>query len=156
VRVIAIDPGGITGYCYARIEKGYIVYHPFQVQDDVEDLWDRLFKFKPDCTVIEDFEFRSGQRRTGLDLFPVQLIGVVNLYHNKFAPQARLFVQKAATGKAYYTDQVLKRNGLYIRGCAHGMDASRHLLQWFTFGAGHKFQGRAPDFAKLALMSDFV
>jgi hypothetical protein len=155
MRVIAIDPGGVTGYCYARIENGCIEYAPFQMQDDVEDLWDRLYKFSPDHTIIEDFEFRGGARR-GLDLFPVQLIGVTYLYHNKFNPRARLHIQKAATGKAYYTDAVLKRNGLYVRGCAHGMDASRHLLQWFTFGYGHKYQGNAPDFAKLALPKDFI
>jgi hypothetical protein len=155
VRVISIDPGGVSGYCYARIKDGCIEYAPFQMQDDVEDLFERLTTFKPEHIIMEDFEFRGGARK-GLDLFPVQLIGVARLYYSMFSQVAHLHMQRAATGKSYYTDAVLRKNGLYVRGCQHGMDASRHLLQWFTFGYGHKYQGLAPDFAKLALIRDFA
>jgi hypothetical protein len=156
VRVLSIDPGGVSGYCYARIESGNIEYVPFQMQDDVDELWNRLFAFVPAHIIIEDFEFRAGQRKTGLDLFPVQLIGITRLYTLLTKVNCGLHIQKAATGKAYYTDAILKKNGLYVRGCAHGMDASRHLLQWFTFGYGHRYQGRSPDFAKLVLIDDFI
>jgi hypothetical protein len=155
MRVISIDPGGISGYCYARIEGGIISYAPFQVQDEVDDLWRRLHAFQPVHIVIEDFEFRGGARR-GLDLFPVQLIGVTRLYAYTGKLPCALHVQKAATGKAYYTDQVLKANDLYRRGCGHGMDAARHLLQWFTFGFGHQYQGQDRNFARLIAMESFT
>ena len=136
MRVIAIDPGRTTGYCYAAFKDDKLFYHPFQMTDDVDDLWHRLVKFKPVHIVIEDFEFRGGARK-GLDLYPVQLIGVVNLFHALSSNQ--LYVQKAATGKSYYSDNTLKKLDLYVRGIPHGMDASRHLLQWATFGPGYRF-----------------
>lgn len=152
MRVLSIDPGGTTGYCYAEIKDGKIGYHPFQMFDDVDDLYSRLEVFKPDFIIIEDFEFRGGARK-GLDLTPVQLIGVTRLYCLNSG--CKLFTQKASTGKAYYTDAALKSRGLYLRGCPHGMDASRHLLQWFTFGYGHQFQGQDNDFAELVAREAF-
>lgn len=147
-RVLAIDPGVTTGYCYAKIEGGKIKYHPFQIVDDVDDFWARLQKFDPSYIVMEDFEFRGGARK-GLDLFPVQMIGVARLYSLHPKTNCTLFIQKAATGKSYYSDAVLKQRNLYKRGNPHAMDASRHLLQWFTFGFGHKFQGQDHDFATM-------
>jgi len=164
MRVIAIDPGIMTGYCYAECKGNTpdgmeLVYHPFQINDDVDNLWQRLHLFRPHHIIIEDFEFRRGKMAAGgLELFPKELIGVVKLYslivfneEELESWKAKLFVQKAAQGKSYYTNPVLKANQLYVRGCEHGMDASRHLLQWFTFGYGNQFMGKQllPDFAKL-------
>jgi hypothetical protein len=154
-RVLSVDPGVTTGYCYGNVEGGKLTYYPFQIVDDVDDLWARLQKFDPKYIVIEDFEFRGGARK-GLNIFPVQLIGVARLYSLHPKTDCALFVQKAATGKGYYTDAILKQRGLYKRGLPHGMDASRHLLQWFTFGFGHKFQGQDQDFATLVPHEFFI
>jgi len=151
IKVIAIDPGGTTGYCYAEISEGeYCHYYPFQMVDDVEDLWDRLDRFAPRFIIMEDFEYRQ-RARAGLDLTPVKLIGVAQLYELKAPHQCALYLQKAATGKAYYRDPTLKQHGLYKRGVPHGMDASRHLLQWLTFGAGFRFMQdkQIKDFIKI-------
>lgn len=142
MRVISIDPGIMTGYCYAEIESQQLRYFPFQIVDEVDDLWRRLKEFGPRYIIIEDFEFRRGKRSAGgLELFPVQMIGVSRLYSLIANPNCACFVQKAAQGKAYYTDPVLKQLGLHKRGIPHGIDASRHLLQWYTFGAGYQFAG---------------
>ena len=135
MRVIAIDPGVTTGYCYAAIVDGVLLYCPFQAADDVEDFWERLAMFKPQHIIMEDFEFRGGARK-GLELFPVQLIGIANLYSMKTGKP--LYLQGAGDGKSYYTDNILKQRELYIRGIPHGMDASRHLLQWATFKRGYE------------------
>lgn len=137
MRIIAVDPGLTTGFCYAKIMENHLYYWPFQMVDDVEEFNDRLEKFNPDYIVMEDFEFR-GKARTGLVLFSVQLIGVAQLFVAK-APQVGFKLQKAAQGKSYYTDKMLKSLGLYVRGIPHGMDASRHLLHWSTFGPGYQF-----------------
>ena len=140
MRVISVDPGIMTGYCYAKFEDGIVQYHPFQIVEDVDDFWRRLAFFKPRYVVIEDFEFRRGKRAAGgLELFPVQMIGVARLYTMVARHQSAIFVQKAAQGKSYYTNEVLKQNDLYERGIPHAMDASRHLLQWAFFGAGFKY-----------------
>jgi len=136
-KILAIDPGVMTGYVYARItEDKQLECLPFQMMDEVDDLWRRLDEFKPNIIVMEDFEFR-GRASTGLNLFPVQLIGVVRLWEmTEPTGKLRVFMQKASFGKAYYTDKMLRSHGVYKRGIPHGMDALRHLLQWATFGAG--------------------
>jgi len=138
-KLLAIDPGVQTGYTYARItDDGYLGVLPFQAMDEVDDLWRRLFDFAPNIIVMEDFEVR-GKGVMGLNLFPVQMIGVVRLYEFlEPTGKLQLFMQKAATGKSYYTDHMLKQHKVYRRGCPHGMDALRHLLQWATFGAGYQ------------------
>jgi hypothetical protein len=151
VKIISIDPGVMTGYCYATLdEKEHVLkYHPFQIVDDVDDMWRRLHYFSPRFIIIEDFEFRRGKQATGgLVLFPVQMIGVARLFE-LVAPKCTTFLQKAAQGKAYYSDKTLKHLGLYKRGLPHAMDASRHLLQWCMFGYGNQFIGSSSteDFA---------
>lgn len=145
LKVIAIDPGVMTGYCFATIENGKLHYRTFQVMDEVDDLWTRLDSLKPRFIVCEDFDFRGGHQRaaTGINYFPIQLIGVARLYSLVADHQCACYLQKASTGKAYYTNPVLKAAGHLPRGMAtnveHGVDAMRHLFQWFTFGPGFKY-----------------
>jgi hypothetical protein len=154
MKILAIDPGEMTGYCYGDIDKEKLRYTPFQAVDDVDDLWQRLNRFDPKFIVIEDFEFRK-RARGGLNLFPVQFIGVARLWGQ--LNECRVFLQKAAQGKSYYTNEVLKKHGLYLRGMEHGMDASRHLLQWTTFGYGYQFMGKktTKEFVELIGLSNW-
>jgi hypothetical protein len=141
ILVMSCDPGVTSGYTYAELSPGeYCHYYPFQEMDDVSEFWDRLATFGPRYLIMEDFEFRR-KSRTGLNLFPVQLIGVAHLYEYRAKQQFALVLQKAAQGKSFYTDTQLKKFDLYKAGIPHGMDASRHLLQWLTFGAGYQFNG---------------
>jgi hypothetical protein len=143
--VIAIDPGRMTGYCQARIMDGKLHYLTHQQMDEVDDLWRRLQGLEPRYIVCEDFEFRGGHHRaaTGIEYFPIQLIGVARLYAEVADHQCACYLQKPAQGKAYYTNPVLKTQGYLKRGMAtsvpHGIDAMRHLFQWFTFGPGFQF-----------------
>jgi len=99
-------------------------------------LWDALELLKPDSLICESFEYRQNSR-AGLDLTPAHLIGVVKLYGDKH--DCRLFFQTAAKGKGYYTDSALKNALVFNSHFRHGRDAVRHLLTWFTFGAGYKY-----------------
>jgi hypothetical protein len=148
MKVMAIDPGKTTGYCYGQIYQDVLEYYPFQRIDEVDDLWEKLTTFQPRFIIIEDFEFRK-QSRAGLVLFSVELIGVTRLYSLIAQHQVTVFIQKAAEGKGYYRDETLKSKNLYKRGIPHAMDASRHLLQWYTFGYGYQFNNGQQDFAKL-------
>ncbi len=153
VRIIAVDPGIETGYCYARFDpQGYLMYFPFQMTEDVDDFWRRLNDFKPDIIVMEDFEFRGGHQKsaTKIEYFPLQLIGVARLYSlTETTGKCQIFLQKPGQGKGYYTDIMLKNRELYKRGKPHAMDASRHLLQWATFGPGYKYLTKDVSFATL-------
>ena len=140
MKIMAVDPGVMTGFTYANItEERKLVVYPFQMPDEVDDFWRRLHKFLPDIIVMEDFEFR-GKARTGLNLFPCQLIGVARLYELvEPTGKVQLHLQSAGVGKQYYTDVMLKSKGLYKRGIPHGMDSMRHLLQWATFRGGAQY-----------------
>lgn len=159
MRVIAIDPGVMSGYALGVIAKnGSLEYFPFQAVDDVDDLWARLKGFKPRYIVIESFEFRKGKKGFGgLNLFPVELIGVARLYSLEAEHQCAVYKQTPAQGKGYFTNPVLRANGLYKMKLEHGLDASRHLLQWCMFGAGNQFIGQqaAGEFARLAADQNF-
>lgn len=140
MKILAIDPGVTTGYCLGTLVEDAtrsLVLQPFQMVDDVDDIWDRLEKIQPRYIVCEDFEFRN-RARAGLVLFSVQAIGVVRLYELKAEHQTAVVMQKAAQGKSYYSDTQLKKLNLYKRGFPHAMDATRHLLQWITFGSGYQ------------------
>lgn len=147
MKLLAVDPGVTTGYCFATLHGGatadqiniQLDVKPEQHLDDVDECWDRIEKFDPRYIVCEDFEFRQGKQRTGLVLYSVQLIGIVNLYGAK-AENCAVTLQKASTGKGYYTNKVLKDYGVYKPGAAweHSMDATRHLLHWLTFGSGYQ------------------
>ena len=149
MRVISVDPGRTTGYCYATFDKGKLFFAPFQMVDDVDEFWDRLKAFWPKHIIMEDFQFRKGTRMSGgLDMFPMQLIGVARLFEMRH-PTIKLWMQTPSEGKSFYTDMTLKKLDLYQRGEEHGRDASRHLLQWATFGAGYKFSDGTRNFATL-------
>lgn len=145
VRIISIDPGRTTGYtyCILNTDSKVLAYYPFQAIDDVDDLWARLEAFKPDHIVMENFEFRQ-KARAGLDMFPVQLIGIARFYELHKGTTVRLYLQSAFEGKGYYTDTILKRKALYVKAIPHGMDASRHLLHWIMFKAGGQFGVKEP------------
>jgi hypothetical protein len=138
---MAVDPGIMTGFTYANItDDAKLEVFPFQMPDAVDDFWRRLHKFLPDVIIMEDFEFRQGQRVKGLNLFPVQLIGVAHLFElTEPTGKCQLVMQSAGVGKAYYTDNMLKSKGIYKRGIPHGMDSLRHLMQWATFRGGSKY-----------------
>lgn len=148
IKILAIDPGVTSGYCFAEMERKdpgsmdftNINLRPEQHIDDVEDCWDRIEEFAPRYIICEDFEYRN-KSRSGLVLFSVQLIGVVSLYELKSQQQCAVYLQPASQGKSYYSNVLLKKLGVYKPGTAweHSMDATRHLLHWLTFGAGYQY-----------------
>lgn len=140
MKIMAIDPGVMTGFTYARVTDGRkLEVYPFQMPDAVDDFWRRLHDFVPNIIVMEDFEFRKSAR-AGLNMFPMQLIGIAHLYElTESSGKCQLVLQSAGVGKQYYTDVMLKSKKLYKRGVPHGMDSLRHLLQWATFRGGAQF-----------------
>jgi hypothetical protein len=137
-RLLALDPGGTTGYAAGILISPItrIVYDQAKLNEN--QLYAMLEELQPDHIICEDFEYRN-RARAGLDLTPPRLIGVVRLYGAHTG--ARVHMQKAAKGKGFYTDDKLKKLDLYIKGRPHGRDALRHLLHWLTFGVGYGLAG---------------
>lgn len=140
LKVLALDPGETTGYALAVLDsRFYLAYDEARLSH--EDFWkflQKVMRHGSVHTVCEDFEFRQGKQKDGLNLYPVELIGILRLFcsNDRWYP---LWMQKAAQGKGYYDDNKLKKLGVYQKGYDHGRDAARHLLHWFQFGAGYQF-----------------
>lgn len=147
LKVMAFDPGITTGIASGLISlpDGLMEVGATQEVLTVGALFDLLEKQEPNCIVFETFEFRQRARK-GLSLFPKELIGVIELYGSRKGDEIHIHRQNAAQGKTYFTDRQLKDNNVYRPGMPHANDAMRHLLQWFTFGPGYKFnkQGYRP------------
>lgn len=104
------------------------------------------------CNVIcESFEFRQGKQHAGVDLYPRELIGILNLYY--YDHSDKLYFQPAwiqgDKKDVYFSDAKLKELNLYLKGVGHGRSAVKHLLWWFYFGAGFNLLAHPEQSAEL-------
>jgi len=143
--IFSIDPGVTTGVCLGLLEDrdlklklSEMTMTPREMYDWLEDIMGLVEPPHQVHIVYEDFNYRN-VARAGLDLTPVKLIGVIEVFRERHEPIVTFTKQTAATGKAYFTDDKLKRLGIYVKGKKHGRDAMRHLLQWYTFGPGSQY-----------------
>lgn len=147
IKVVSFDPGITTGYATGRIDDGKLGAVSGQAQWNEYTLYVQLKLLSPDIIVYETFEYRRGQDRAVL--FSRNLIGVINLYIQERAHLAELhnthdpvvgYTQTPAQGKSgQFSDKVLKEAKMYKTANPHANDAMRHLLHWFTFGGGYKY-----------------
>ncbi|HVI80647.1 MAG TPA: hypothetical protein VM715_21360 [Candidatus Acidoferrum sp.] len=155
-RVIALDPGGITGwatYTAERIEdtEGKAEYYDeewYQGQLEGDDHHERLYRLlelsrvEDYRIVCESFEFRNMDRRhrDNINLMSREYIGVAKLYHQ--TENVSLFMQGAGLAKGFIPDtgsqanKKLRDAGLWKSGWPHAMDATRHLLYYLVHREG--------------------
>jgi hypothetical protein len=142
VIALALDPGVTTGLCVCFLNEDKLHVAPDERKFSLLGLFDyiRWFADYDSYVVYEDFQYRN-QPRTGLDLTPVKMIGIIELCAQWYweDEEAEFFKQTPAQGKGFYSDARLKAMGIYRTGKAHGRDATRHLMQWATFGAGSQY-----------------
>lgn len=141
LKVLSIDPGVTSGYALGIKDSSKLFIAYDEATFDHAQFWMFLRKigsYGVLHTVCEDFEFRRGKQKDGLNLYPVELIGIIRLFcsNGQWYP---LWMQKAAQGKGYFDDNKLRSMGVYRKGVEHGRDACRHLLHWFSFGAGYQY-----------------
>lgn len=137
MKVVAFDPGPTTGYAMGDIDEcGKMVVATGQNKWSERDLHNNLEWYKPDYIVYESFEYRR-KSRDKLVLYSRNLIGVIELYAD--VNNIRAHVQGPGHVMTYFTDRKLKDDEVYKPGKPHANDAARHLLYWFTFGPGYKW-----------------
>jgi hypothetical protein len=139
-RILALDPGKTTGYVEAYYTTDHLTIGVYEDVYTPREMYDYLKAWlaasnAPTTIIYETFEYRN-RARSGLDLTPVKLIGVIEIFKERHHPLVGFVKQSAATGKAFFNDDRLKQMGAYMPGKKHGRDATRHLLQWANFGAG--------------------
>lgn len=138
ISVLAIDPGITTGHALGIIDDGLMKISTGQQKYSEYELWSALHRTKPDVLIYERFEGRASIQ--GVELFSRNLIGVMNLYDQMTLELMCVQQMPQYAIGGYWTDVILKKVMLYkaLKG-GHANDACRHLLQWFTFGPGYKF-----------------
>jgi hypothetical protein len=150
VKVIALDPGGTTGWAKGLIREDEGIMYVASGQDvwNHVELWDNLTIIKPKIIVCERFDFRKRgvKQEEAANLISRELIGVVELYYqlaNRLIPEenVQLYMQMPAEALGGYwsEDNRLKEDKVFRAGRPHANDAMRHLLQWFMFKEGFKY-----------------
>lgn len=136
MRYIGIDPGGTTGICIKIGDSFTREQWPTTTPAEYLELFHRLGKAAVGdnvTVVMERFNFRMNERdRTKIDYTPAEVIGVVKFWVAAHG-LAKLEMQMAAEGKAFWSDEKLRTIGLYLPSLPHAMDATRHVLQYISF-----------------------
>jgi hypothetical protein len=127
MKVIALDPGGTTGW--ATYDGNEYKCGQLGPEEHHQQLYGLLefMETDPDFIVVtESFQYRQGKWRPNVSLMSREYIGVTKLF---CANNVHDYVeQTAAQAKALVTDDKVKAMGLWHTGWPHAMDATRHLL----------------------------
>lgn len=128
VKILAVDPGVTTGM--ATFDTETKKWRRWQIgpEDHHELLWDEMREV--DELVCEDFNFRPNPNRRKVILKSVEYIGVMKLYSSGHG--APLRIQLPSQAKGLWTDDKLKKLGLWEPSLKHAMDATRHMLYYLV------------------------
>lgn len=143
IKVVAIDPGVTTGYALGIIDtvEGEMQVTSGQHKWTVAELYDFIDDVDPQALVFEKFDYRN-KSRSGLILFSKELIGIMEFWgQRKGEDNVHIHRQMPGDAKTYFTNNELRANGVYKQDSEwpHANDAMRHLLRWFTFGPGYRY-----------------
>ena len=149
MRIIAIDPGGTTGW--ATCVLGDKVEDPLwkpKLEDHFEDCGqltgDHHYKLRqllstknPDVIVRERFEHRNNEFA---QLVSCEYIGVVKMWSQQY--KRRLVMQGASQAKPWVSTKKLVKLGLWLQPAdawGHAIDARRHLVYYLIFNSGNQY-----------------
>lgn len=137
--VFAIDPGPHTAIFYRNSRNEFSpVTLDFTVfsNEPLRNLmqWLECHIPKGATVILEPFEFRKddARYREYIDYSTGEYVGVVKLFCQIYGHE--LVMQGASVAKGFWTDDKLKRVGLYkLCKNRHERDACRHWLHYVTF-----------------------
>ena len=139
VKILSLDPGGTTGWAVWNGE--YLVPGPkgfnsgqIGPHEHHLDLYNFLcFEQTHDFVVVcESFEYRNEQR-VNVELISREYIGVAKLFTAERQRGKKLILQTAGKVKPFWSDDKLRKLGLWSVGRKHANDAMRHLLHYMVF-----------------------
>lgn len=139
MKVVAFDTGGTTGIAVGLLdlEKGLMRVSSSQEILSHHGIYNHIQRLNPDIIICEDFQYRN-RARDGLELISAELNGVVKLYASEY--KVTLYMQTPVEGiGGFYNDDRLKEHDLWQEGKIHANEATMHLLHWYTFKQGYKY-----------------
>src|SRR5262245_3996990 len=129
--LLAIDPGVTTGLALGYVEENKIYVAADEQRLPLQGLWRiliQVYNHDIDVVIFEDFEYRNASR-PGLNLTPVKMIGVIELFAEQHV--SMLFIkQKATQALSKPSDHKLKDRNLWAVGKEHGRAATKHLIYY--------------------------
>jgi hypothetical protein len=128
---LSLDPGGTTGMAYEFPGRRSIITGEALSE---KDMWDVLTNLCPVKIIYEGFYW---QPIDSVDFAPLYIIGVIKLYAQLRQPFVKL-IKQMPSDKQFWTDDKLKRAGMWVVGSPHERDAIRHLLHHTTFAMNDK------------------
>lgn len=132
MRILAIDPGVVTGFSVTPQEGHHHVWETnfgdLSPASPHLSLHATLVKVLPDVIVCERFDFR--QNKKGVDYTPIEYIGVVHLYCQSTGTPLHFQGQDVKSKKSFWDEKKLRFLGLYNPGLGHAMDALKHRLHF--------------------------
>ena len=147
--IIGIDPGDTTGLAvWVSATDNWRMYQVGPCKDDeqlkkvlvtLSDVVTHVEPFGPGSEgcihiVLEPFQFRKDDSyRDKIDYIAAEVIGAIRVwaYERSFV---RLIMQGASYGvEGFWSDEKVKKIGLWLRGKRHAMDATEHVLMYRTF-----------------------
>lgn len=119
--IVSLDPGKTTGaiYWWEADWEATQLY-----ESEVTDYLDRK---RPNKIVMESFQHRPTPKA---DMTPVGIIKEVSLWATR--NNIVVVLQPPAIAKHFWTNDKLKKLGLYTTGMRHANDAMRHLLRYLV------------------------
>lgn len=136
-RVIALDPGGTTGWAMyteytseAIVKFDYGQIGPYEHHVQLWQLLEGSAGYETEI-VCESFEYRN-TARPGLVLVSKEYIGITKLACLKM--NMKFTEQTASKAKGFVRDAHLKRLGLWSSNYVHAMDAMRHMIFYLVNG----------------------
>lgn len=146
MRILALDPGGSTGWTTYDDESGAddLWRHGVFTGQHHLALWEFLNETQWDVVIYERFQYQRRELDKGVSLVldSVQYIGVTELWHARVVDayeyyKPTLVCQTPAQAKNLWTDDKLKKVGLWTTS-PHSRDATRHLLYYLTVTLGQR------------------
>jgi hypothetical protein len=143
MRIVALDPGGTTGLAFfersSAGDEGAWSHQQLAGEHHL-GLYSKLVELHPEVVIYERFMYQRRELDKGVSLVldSVEYIGVTKLYHAVNVETVDLICQTPAQAKNLWTDDKLKKLGLYIPGAPHAMDATRHLLYYLVVTRGER------------------
>jgi hypothetical protein len=133
-RVIAIDPGGVTGWVEYDLDKKEVL-----CSKEIDDWYDVCFRLHGllngddwITVVIEKFTISQQTIQKSRQSDPIDIIGAVKYLVKAYTNQDPVF-QTPAEAKSFSTNDKLKAAEFWHKGGAgHANDAYRHLLLWLV------------------------
>lgn len=151
ISMIALDPGGVTGWSLIVLRRELMKHNVFQqplelvlnskiawyhgqvdcrYQEDagVQQLRKLIDVFPRAAIIVEDFILRPARKESSRELLsPVRITAKIE--HHLWLKGRRMFLQQPAMAKRI-TDERLKLLEVYTRegGLQHARDADRHII----------------------------